>query len=141
MVFIKLVCVDDDPDDRDLIRRSLAKVGADNSIVLESSCALLNFLGPLTEKDLPGAIVLDLNMPEMDGLQILKHLKSVEDYQQIPIYILTTSSGSDVKQQCIREGAAGFYTKPSSVAEMDALLNEIYNTVWVKITGKPRCRN
>mgnify|MGYP003575197731 CR=1 FL=1 len=129
MVPVKLVFVDDDPDDRDLIRGSLEKIGADNFVVLDSSCALLNFLGPLAEKDLPDTIVLDLNMPEMDGLQILKHLKSTEDYQQIPVYILTTTSRPDVKQQCIREGAAGFYTKPSSIAELETLLNEIYNTV------------
>ncbi len=129
MIPVKLVFVDDDPDDRGLISESLRKVGANNFMVLESSCALLNYLGPLAEKDLPEAIVLDLNMPEMDGQQILKHLKSVEDYQQIPVYILTTSSRQDVKQQCIREGAAGFYTKPNSVAELDALLNDIYQTV------------
>ena len=129
MLPVKLVFVDDDPDDRELIRDGLSALAADEFLVLDSGKSFFAYLTPLKTADLPEAVVLDLNMPEIGGMDILKQLKSTEAYQKIPVYILTTSSRSDIKDTCIKEGAAGYYTKPSSIVELNTLLNEIYNTV------------
>jgi two-component system chemotaxis response regulator CheY len=129
MVPIKLIFVDDDPDDRDLIKEGLLSLGADSFLVLESGKALFEYLDALREEQLPEAIVLDLNMPEMGGMDILKLLKSSDKYQQISIYILTTTSTSAFKQQCIAAGATGYYTKPNSLIELNTILNEIYDAV------------
>jgi CheY-like chemotaxis protein len=129
MLPVKLVFVDDDPDDRELIQDGLSALAADAFLVLDSGRSFFSYLTPLKGTDLPEAVVLDLNMPEIGGMEILKQLKSEEAYQKIPVYILTTSSRPDIKQLCIKEGAAGYYTKPSSIVELNTLLNEIYNTV------------
>jgi CheY-like chemotaxis protein len=129
MVPVKLIFVDDDQDDRDLIQDSLLALGAESFLVLDGGQALFTYLNSLNGGPLPDGIVLDHNMPEMSGAQILQKLKKSEHYQKIPVYILTTSSRDDLKQQCIDEGAAGFYTKPNSIVELNSILNELYDTV------------
>ena len=129
MAPVKLIFVDDDQDDRDLIQDGLSALGANSFLVLEGGRALFTYLNSLKEDHLPEGIVLDLNMPEMNGAQILQQLKNMDPYQKIPVYILTTSSRDDLKQQCITDGAAGFYTKPNSIVELNSILNELYDTV------------
>jgi CheY-like chemotaxis protein len=123
---VKLVFVEDDPDDHEMIHENLTLLGVDDFLILDSEASLFNFLGSL--EVMPEAIVLDLNLPQMDGIQILKHLKTIEDYQIIPVYILTTLERRDLKQLCIREGAAAYYTKPHSVHGLKSLLQQIYRT-------------
>lgn len=126
---IKLIFVDDDPDDRDLIKEGLLSLGAESFLVLDSGRVLFEYLDSFKEDQLPEAVVLDINMPEMGGMEILKLLKSTEKYQQISIYILTTTSTAVFKQQCIQAGATGYYTKPNSLIELNTILNEIYDAV------------
>ena len=126
---VKLIFVDDDPDDRDLINEGLVTLGADNFLVLDSGKSLFATLDSLKSGKLPEAIVLDLNMPEMGGMDILKQLKATSEYQNISVYILTTSAAPTFKQQCINAGAAGYYTKPNSLIELNSILNELYDAV------------
>ncbi|HYH16333.1 MAG TPA: response regulator [Flavisolibacter sp.] len=126
---VKLLFVDDDPDDRELIQEGLSALGAEAFLVLDSGQSLFDFLKNLKAVDLPEAIVLDLNMPQMGGFEILQHLKTNDLYQRIPVYILTTSASTDLKRQCIIEGAAGYYIKPGSLNELNVILNELYDTV------------
>jgi CheY-like chemotaxis protein len=126
---IKLIFVDDDPDDRDLIHDGLLTLGAASFLVFDSYRPLFGYLATVKEEQLPEVIVLDLNMPEMGGMEILRQLKTSPEYQQIAVYILTTSQSAAFKERCVKEGAAGFYSKPNTISELHAILNEIYETV------------
>ncbi len=64
------------------------------------------------EEDLPGLIVLDLNMPRMNGIEFLQRLKQNEKYQHIPVVILTTSSNLEDRTACYQLQAAGYMVKP-----------------------------
>ena len=129
MATVKLVFVDDDEDDRTLIREGLSSLQIDHATVLESGAALLTFLHKLGNDALPEAIILDLNMPKISGLDMLRILKSMEEYQTIPVYILTTASDSDMRDRCITEGAADYFTKPNTLVKLFALLNTINSTI------------
>ncbi len=65
-----------------------------------------------TGKLIPDVILLDLNMPKMNGIDFLKHFKEHETLQYIPIIMLTTSSNHSEIKQCYAEGASGYVIKP-----------------------------
>lgn len=129
MLPVNLVFVDDDRDDRDLLNDSLSALGADPFLVLDSGSSLFAYLESLNGQNYPKAVVLDLNMPLMGGFEILQKLKASDSYKRIKVYILTTSANEAMQQQCINEGAVSYYVKPNSIVELNAILNDIYNSI------------
>ena len=127
MLPVKLVFVDDDPDDRDLLIDSLSALGVDPFLVLDSGPSLFTYLESLNGQNYPKAVVLDLNMPIMGGFEILQKLKADNTYKRIQVYILTTAASESIKQKCLVEGAASYYIKPNSIVELNTILNDIYD--------------
>ena len=74
---------------------------------------------------LPSLIVLDLNMPELDGRQTLKALKENSTYQRIPVAVVTTSSSRIDRDVCTRLGAALFLTKPDSYDQWQDVVRKL----------------
>lgn len=74
----------------------------------------IQWLEGLHKEDLPHLIVLDLNMPRMDGKTTLRYLKENDSFKSIPVIIYSTSEHSVDKQVCRQLGAALYVTKPSS---------------------------
>ncbi len=110
---INIMMVDDDEDDRLMFREAMDETrflcdlitavdGHDMATQLEST--------PL--KKLPALILLDLNMPRMDGREALELLKSHEDYQSIPVVILTTSKAEEDILKSYNCGANSYIPKP-----------------------------
>lgn len=66
----------------------------------------------LEKQDAPDLILLDLNMPKMNGLEFLKMLKSNPKLKYVPIIILSTSNNHRDLKQCYEEGIAGYIVKP-----------------------------
>ena len=125
MKSLKILFVEDDPDDRELIRDCLLLNGFHDHLILDSGFGLFSYLEQTTEAALPEIIVVDLNMPNMSGYDVISQLKSHRRYQLIPIFILTTSFKSPMVKKSIEEGAAGYYQKPNTVAELNAILKEL----------------
>ena len=73
---------------------------------------------------MPALIVLDLNMPELDGRQTLKRLKSNNDFKNIPVVIVTTSSNKADIDICTRLGASLYLVKPDSHAEWQHIVKQ-----------------
>lgn len=57
-------------------------------------------------------ITLDLNMPDMHGLEFLQFVRSQQSFQSIPILVITTQNDDDMKERILAAGANGFITKP-----------------------------
>ncbi len=74
--------------------------------------AALRYLQTQVPDTLPSLIVLDLNMPELDGRQTLKQLKSDPLYAQVPVVVVSTSSSKLDIEVCRHLGASAFLTKP-----------------------------
>ena len=128
LVFI----VDDDPDDRQIILDAFLE---NNSIMdyvfIEDGEELMQLLNAASPEELPTLIILDLNMPGIMGLQVLKEIKLHPRFNYIPSVILTTSSASADRKASYRAGANCFLTKPKSYAELVEMTDAIAN-LWFR---------
>ena len=67
------------------------------------------------EKEIPDLILLDVDMPYMDGFQVIKKIKANEKYCEIPVIFLTGNNDMDTEVRCFKEGAQDFISKPFAV--------------------------
>jgi signal transduction histidine kinase/CheY-like chemotaxis protein len=104
----RVLVVDDEEISRYLIRQSLA---APHIEVLEAANAEEAL--QLAAKEQPGAICLDLMMPEVDGVQVLRRLKGDQRTREIPVFIVTSKALDPVEQEQLLGLAAGVITKES----------------------------
>ncbi len=70
--------------------------------------------------ELPDLILLDINMPEMDGYEVCQHLKAREVTENIPVIFLTAMTDIEDKSKGFRQGAVDYITKPFEIAEVEA---------------------
>lgn len=70
-------------------------------------------------------VVLDLNMPDMHGIDVLKFLRSHDHYRDLPVLILTTRGDEASQQEALRAGASAFMTKPFSPAALMTSVREL----------------
>ncbi|MFY0255086.1 response regulator [Chitinophaga sp. 30R24] len=116
---MKILMVDDDAEDRDIIQLSMESIEAPNTIVFaengEQALSLLHNDSQLGH--IPRLIVLDLNMPRMNGTETLRSLKNDIRFKNIPVIIFSTSINPSEKEKCRQLGAHSFITKPISFQE------------------------
>lgn len=116
---------DDDEDDRFLLRLAFQQQSP-QSLVLFAVDGL-DLLSALAESPLhPCLIILDLNMPRLNGLEALEALRQVETYRETPIVILTTSGDALYRQQAYDLGANDYLVKPLN---LDSLLETVSKLV------------
>lgn len=84
----------------------------------------------------PDFILLDLNMPRVSGHDVLKWVKSNENFKNIPVGILTTSDSQDDIRKSYSNYASFYITKPSSFEDLQGIVN-IINEFWVKTVKLP----
>jgi CheY-like chemotaxis protein len=108
----KILYADDDSDDHFFLRESITCTGLPADIVyLTDGDQVIRYL----EKNgdaLPSLIVLDLNMPRLNGKQTLERLKTDNRFSEIPVIILSTSNNKLDKEFCTSRGAASYLVKP-----------------------------
>jgi len=111
-----ILIADDDLDDQELMKRGLkdCKVKV-NIIPLYDGIKLMDYLLKRQEykniTTIPDLILLDLNMPLMDGFEVLKEIRKYPHLQKIPLFVITTSRNTDDGHKALELGANGFYTK------------------------------
>lgn len=117
---------EDDLDDVDLLREAFNSI--DNSFELlffYSGSHIIESLQALPEDKLPCIIVLDYNMPELNGAEILKRLKGIERFNPVPKVIWSTSGSVIYRKMCLELGANDYVTKPSSLHEFSQIARHI----------------
>jgi two-component system chemotaxis response regulator CheY len=70
-------------------------------------------------------IVTDLNMPNMDGLTMIRNLRQMPAYMGTPVIFLTTESDGDIKQQAKAAGATGWLTKPFDAENLTKIARKV----------------
>lgn len=140
---VVILIADDDPEDRMLAKDALEENRLANDLhFVEDGEELLDYLknqGKYSDNvnyPRPGLILLDLNMPKMDGREALKEIKRDENLRLIPVVILTTSKAEEDILRSYNLGVNSFITKPVT---FDALV-EIMKTLskyWFEIVQLP----
>jgi len=130
---ITILMADDDPDDRMLMKKALDQNQTQHNIqFVENGVDLMDYLQQRgrykTEKvTKPGLILLDLNMPKMDGREALKLIKSNPELRRIPVIVLTTSKAEEDIFQTYDLGVNSFICKPVRFQELVEVTKEIEN--------------
>jgi two-component system response regulator len=139
---VSLLIADDDPDDRMLMKDALHENGISNEIYfVEDGSQLMDYLyrrGPYNERNAfrPGLILLDLNMPKIDGRQALKLIKSDTDLRRIPVIALTTSRAEEDIANMYDLGVNSVICKPGPFSELVKIACEIRN-YWLNVVALP----
>ena len=140
---VVILLADDDPDDRELTQRALQRSRVRNSVrCVEDGEELLEYLrreGRFAENDAPrpGLILLDLNMPRMDGREALEQIKKDPKLRKIPVVVLTTS---DAEQDIVRSydlGVNAFVTKPVTFEGLADVIR-VMSDFWFEIVRLPQ---
>lgn len=123
---INIYIADDDLDDQYLIRQALYPLPKE--LALHFFCSGDDLITHLdtTPVNEPGLAILDLNMPQMGGLECLKHLRN-SIYKNLPIVIFTTSDNTIDITNSYECGANIYLTKPAAFSELQLLLNKVIN--------------
>ena len=115
---VMILLVEDDPGHALLIEKNLRRAGIANEIiVLDNGRKAVDFLvkeGPYREdrRPAPPLILLDLNLPVLDGYQVLKFIKNDDRTRQIPVIVLTTTDNPSEIVRCYELGCNVYITKP-----------------------------
>lgn len=140
---VRILMADDDPDDCMLTRDAFAEAHLINDISFVSNGQeLLDYLRhkgkyAASRPGRPNLILLDLNMPKMDGREALQELKADPTLRSIPVVILTTSKGEEEILRAYDLGASSFITKPVLFESMIEIVKSI-GEYWFEIVVLPR---
>ena len=140
---ITILLADDDPDDRQLTRDAFSENRLHNSLdCVEDGEELLDYLhrrgkfGDLKDKNLPGLILLDLNMPRKDGREALKEIKAHPEFRRIPIVVLTTSKAEEDILRTYDLGVNSYITKPVTFKSLVEIV-KVLGRYWFEVVELP----
>ena len=121
-----ILWADDDYDDLQMMREILLKKKKDFEIVeVHNGKDALEYLKKAKgNSDLPCLIILDINMPVLDGKETLSILKNTDDYKNIPVVVFTTSESELDKLYC-RKFNTEMVTKPPTFSTLGAALDKL----------------
>lgn len=102
-----VLAVDDSPSIRNLVTYVLEQAGYD-VIVAEDGKVALEY----AQKNSVDVVLTDINMPNLDGIGLIKGLRSLPHYKFVPMLVLTTEAGTDKKMEGKAAGATGWIVKP-----------------------------
>ncbi|MDX8410062.1 MAG: response regulator [Mariprofundales bacterium] len=115
---ITILLAEDDEGHARLAQKNLERAGLSNAVVhVDNGQRALDFIhrrGEFSERELVSGLLLllDLNMPILDGFQVLEHLKADEATRHIPVVVLTTTDAPHEVERCYQLGCNVYLTKP-----------------------------
>lgn len=127
----RILVVEDDPDDLQIMREAFEEVTDKRTEIefLDTGDQLINRMTELPAHKLPSLLILDMNLPGRNGLEILLQVKKESRYAHIPIVIITTSNAESDRDRSYRVGANCFISKPDSYKGMLDMFHCIV-TLW-----------
>jgi len=140
-----ILMAEDDPDDRVLTREAMESAHVANDLrFVNDGQYLMDYLrregdyADLSEADapMPGIILLDLNMPRMDGREALAEIKSDPELRKIPVVVLTTSKAEEDIVKTYDLGVNSFVTKPVTFTALVEVM-QTWSRYWFEIVDLP----
>jgi CheY-like chemotaxis protein len=141
-----LLVVEDSNEDFKILQRLMRRMSVQNPIYrCTSGDEVLEYLNQDVSNckadapSKPSVILLDLNLPGIDGREILEMLKQDSSYQEIPVVVFTTSSNPGDIETCYKKGANGYLIKPMDAKELQKTVQAFVN-YWLEVNIPPNPR-
>ena len=128
-----ILVVDDSPTIRRMVRTALAGL---TDVSFAEAGSGLEAIETLAVSPVQ-AVVLDLNMPDMHGLDVLKFLRSHEQYRGLPVMILTTRGDEPSRDAALGAGASAYMTKPFSPTTLLSSMRDLLLSSSRSRAGQP----
>jgi two-component system cell cycle response regulator DivK len=126
----KILVVDDNNDSRELVVKVLKNQGYEMIEAIDGEEALEK---AVSEK--PDLILMDISIPKLNGYEVTKRLKSLEEVKEIPVVALTAHAMKGDRAKAIEAGCEGYISKPINVRELPAQVKSYMRGKWESIFG------
>ena len=140
----EIILVEDNSSDADLIKRALNKNNVANKILhLKDGQEVLQYLfgegqwKGRTTANTPKVILLDLKMPKVSGIEVLKKIKSNDETRSIPVVILTSSKEDPDIKECYKLGVNSYVVKPVGFEDFSRTVAQL-GLYWLLINQQPK---
>jgi CheY-like chemotaxis protein len=126
-----ILVADDDEGHRYLVQQNLVRGGMTAPLIpFEDGQAILDFLlrrgdGPHREPDRPYLLLLDIRMPKIDGVEVLRQVKADPDLRKLPVIILTTTDDPREVLRCHEFGCSVYIQKPVSYDKLADAIRQL----------------
>ncbi|MDA0782376.1 MAG: response regulator [Rickettsiales bacterium] len=117
---MKALVVDDSKTMCEMVSLTLKEKGFDTVVAYDGEQAV-----EAVGKDKFDLVVTDINMPNMDGIELIRYLRNEGGCKDIPILVLTTEAGENAKQKGREAGASGWITKPFKPIVLNAAVSKV----------------
>ena len=141
---VEILLVEDTPADAELTIRALEKHKLGNNVVwVKDGAEALDFLfstGAYTDRDVarpPKVVLLDLRLPRVSGIEVLRRIKGDERTRMIPVVALTSSKEDVDVEECYRLGVNSYIAKPVSFDDFVKVVGEL-GLYWLLMNRSPR---
>lgn len=138
-----ILLVEDNPKDAKLALRALEKSGLPvRTVVARDGVEALDYLFPkaptsvICRRELPAAVFLDLKLPKISGLEVLREIRKRERTQHLPVIVLTSSDDENDIIGAYQSGASSYVRKPVAYDAFDATLVKL-SEYWAVLNQSP----
>lgn len=120
MCMLRILLIEDNPADAQMLRTALEKTGMPVEIThLKDGVEAVEYLatGRSGSRDCD-VVLLDLNLPRLNGFEVLEHIRSCEELKSLPVVIMSGSANADEIDHCYQSGANSYICKPIHLDEI-----------------------
>jgi two-component system, response regulator len=130
----EILVVEDDADDLELTLRAFRKHKlVDRVAVVRDGVEAIEYLA---SKPKPRVVLLDLKLPRLNGIEVLRRMRTDERTRHIPVVVLTSSSDRVDLDECYRSGTNSYVVKPVESAEFEAAVARL-SAYWLELNRTP----
>ncbi|TDH28813.1 response regulator [Segetibacter sp. 3557_3] len=134
---VKILLIEDNDGDIVLTLEALYDARLKNEVkVIKDGAAAIEFFASATKEELPDLILLDINLPKIDGKEVLQYVKSNPELKRIPVVMLTTSSAQSDITDSYNGHANCYITKPVDLNKFFDLV-KVIEDFWITIVKLP----
>jgi len=128
---VRVLVIEDNPDDRELLLRQLRKSGMDTHVkFISNGQEALDFLTqprPVSLAEELIAIFLDLKLPGLGGLELLRRLRNRAGLDDIPVIVMTSSNNPDDLEECRRLKVTNYVSKPVTFTSFSKAVADVFH--------------
>ena len=136
-----ILIIDDNETDAMIMQEALESVIIGNDVKILNNAAdaidLLNNKGDFEKEEKPDLILLDLNMPDLNGFEFLRIVKKDPRFIQIPVIVLSGTEDPENINECYQLGANCFIQKPNDITKFKQVV-AVINEFWLGIATLPK---